>query len=406
MTSSHWKRTDRNFRLVENVTEKSGAFGKVYKAVSTLKPGHEYAIKKIGIATFTRKIQSVLNNTNLTRSGKLSSGEKYNWIDILQVLLNEINNLALNTEFIVRSETCWFEGVHEKFFNNLNEYCSLNNHKSSQTEVTIDGGGSSGPCVDSDFLYIPMEWCDLDLTQWIFKNNGENNNLCQLYSIWKNVLEGLKELHRNNIIHRDIKPENILLKYETGSNNARILYKAKIGDFGLSTIIKDPQNRNNWQKCTVGTDKYMSPEMKEGKGNYNEKTDVFSAGLTFMECLWVGKTGYKIDPFLFDEFRNGEKVEFLKGFKERELISSMCEVDLGKRGSASSFLPLVEDLEKKLEESSSVQGQEEGTCAIGSSAENIPSILDDVDNSPSQLLLTSNNTRTEEYKFVTYSKCM
>jgi len=316
MNSSPWKSTDRNFKLVKDYAVKRGSFGIVYKAVSTLKPGHEYAIKQIGISAFATTIQSLLHNTNLTRSEKLSGGES--WRDILQVLLNEINNHTLNTEFIVKSEMCWFEGVHEHIFNNLNEYC---NGKYS-TQVTIDCSESSGPCLD--FLYIPMEWCDLDLKEWI-GTNGKNINLTHLYFYWKNILEGLKELHRNNIIHRDIKPGNILLKRETTMG---VPYKAKIGDFGLSTVMSD--NKNNWQKCTVGTAKYMSPEMREGQGNYNEKTDIFSAGLTFLECLWVVKYGNFIQlETIFDELRNGQRIRFLVGAKEECLISSMCEVDFG-----------------------------------------------------------------------------
>jgi len=383
-SSSPWKKPDCNFRLVKDILAKKGSFGQVYKAVSTIDPGHEYAIKEIKIAAFARKIQSLLlTSTNLT--------EKKSWREILQVLLNEINNQSLNTcEFIVRSEMCWFEGRNAATFNNLDK-CSHNNE--CLIEITIDGDSSAGS-VDLDRLYIPMEWCESDLAKWII-TNGKNINLKYLYSIWKNILEGLKELHRNNIIHRDIKPANILLQCESGTIG--IPYKAKIGDFGLSTIIKDPNNKNPWQKCTVGTEKYRSPEMSEGKGNYSEKTDVFSAGLTFMECLWVAKTGCKIDPLLFDELRNGKSIQFLEDLNKQNLISSMCQVDFETRGSASSFLPLVEDLEK-LENSSFVIEQEDA-CTFGTFAENV-SLVNDVDNySPTQL----RDTRSEEYNFVTYS---
>ena len=47
----------------------------------------------------------------------------------------------------------------------------------------------------------------------------------------KQVLDGLSYLHSHRIIHRDLKCDNIFIN----GNNAEI----KIGDLGLSTLLKD-----------------------------------------------------------------------------------------------------------------------------------------------------------------------
>lgn len=44
------------------------------------------------------------------------------------------------------------------------------------------------------------------------------------------IINGVEYLHKNNILHRDIKLGNIFLNYKM---------EVKIGDFGLSTRIKN-----------------------------------------------------------------------------------------------------------------------------------------------------------------------
>ena len=89
------------------------------------------------------------------------------------------------------------------------------------------------------------------------------------------ILRGLTYLHSRHpeqVVHRDIKPENLLV-----SKSGRI----KIADFGLSKILRD---KNPIQDFRVGTEKYMSPEMKFCQP-YNEKTDIWSLGIVLRELF-------------------------------------------------------------------------------------------------------------------------
>ncbi len=61
------------------------------------------------------------------------------------------------------------------------------------------------------------------------------------------VLEGLEELHHNNIIHRDIKASNLL--YHKGT--------VKIGDFGIS--IMSQGNIVEPKFSRIGSPFWMSP---------------------------------------------------------------------------------------------------------------------------------------------------
>jgi len=151
--------------------------------------------------------------------------------------------------------------------------------------------------------YLPNK----DLLHYI--KQKKNINVTKKVGICIDVLRGLEYLHcrkPRSLIHRDIKPQNIVL---TQSGHA------KIADFGLSTFIDNKIKRNNskdsleqilssspgispkmLEKFNVGTDdnseltsqvgsrRYMSPEMKNNE-KYNNKTDIWSAGIVFAELF-------------------------------------------------------------------------------------------------------------------------
>ena len=48
------------------------------------------------------------------------------------------------------------------------------------------------------------------------------------------MINGLNEVHVNNVLHRDLKPDNIFIDYKQGK-----LLSTKIGDFGLARMLDD-----------------------------------------------------------------------------------------------------------------------------------------------------------------------
>lgn len=88
----------------------------------------------------------------------------------------------------------------------------------------------------------------------------------------QNMLEILKYIHSLNIVHRDIKPENILMtSLEEDS-------EFKLCDFGLACISGDDQ------VLRCGSPGYVAPEILMKK-KYNNKVDVFSAGIILFIIL-------------------------------------------------------------------------------------------------------------------------
>ncbi|GLJ46616.1 hypothetical protein SUGI_0982220 [Cryptomeria japonica] len=98
-----------------------------------------------------------------------------------------------------------------------------------------------------------------------------------LAEVARNVLEGLKYLHRQKIVHRDIKPSNLLLNRKQ---------EVKIADFGVSRILSQTLDPCN---TYVGTCAYMSPERFDPDsygGRYDGYAgDIWSLGLSLLECF-------------------------------------------------------------------------------------------------------------------------
>jgi serine/threonine protein kinase len=141
--------------------------------------------------------------------------------------------------------------------------------------------------VENNFLYIQMELCPKTLEdimeekQNYFKRESfEAMNPLEYYissEIFKEILESVNYLHKQNIIHRDLKPENILI---TDGINGRFV---KVADFGLAVIHESEGQKHTTDR---GTPKYTAPEVYRGR-YYDTKADIYSLGATAEELFDV-----------------------------------------------------------------------------------------------------------------------
>ena len=119
--------------------------------------------------------------------------------------------------------------------------------------------------------YIVMEYCSCgDLMCAAESGNAD------LVKSGKDVLYGLRDLHKHGKVHRDLKPENVLLRNDG---------TAILTDFGISG---DQNNRLTQRGIfgvplqTFGTFAYMPPEQvnpKRGNATVLPTTDIFSFGV-------------------------------------------------------------------------------------------------------------------------------
>ncbi|MGK7929058.1 MAG: AAA family ATPase, partial [Spirulina sp.] len=102
--------------------------------------------------------------------------------------------------------------------------------------------------------------------------------LSEFLQIAIQVAEALDKIHSANIIHKDINPANILVNSETG--------RAKIIDFGISSIFTKETPTLKNPDVLEGTLAYMSPE-QTGRMNrsLDRRTDFYSLGATFYALL-------------------------------------------------------------------------------------------------------------------------
>ncbi|KAL8137795.1 hypothetical protein V2J09_003796 [Rumex salicifolius] len=156
------------------------------------------------------------------------------------------------------------------------------------------------------------------------------------------IARGMACLHNepNVIIHRDLKPRNALLVNSSADH-------LKVGDFGLSTLIK-AYHAHDVYKLTgeAGSYRYMAPEVLMHQ-KYDKKVDVFSFAMIFYEMLEGDAPLSFCDAYdAAIHFSEDHRPIFTaKGFTPelKELIEECWAADMKDR---PSFLEIIKRLEK------------------------------------------------------------
>ena len=182
-------------------------------------------------------------------------------------------------------------------------------------------------------LWLIIEFCSFGSTiDLMFAMNRMYTEI-EVATIIKMVLQGLIIIHEKNLIHRDIKGANILLS-EDGY--------AKLGDFGVGTKLLDEKFRSSIK----GSPYWMSPQVIQ-KEKYDNKTDIWSLGITCIELLQGEPPHSELSPnevmtkiggknFNFDDFFRRKKSNYSSEFIN--FVSQCLQINPEKRATAKELI--------------------------------------------------------------------
>lgn len=279
------------------------------KLILTENPTSDLIINK-----YINKYRNNYNQINLLGEGAF--GSVFKVFHLFEKKLYALKKIFI-TEDLVSDNFDIFKEV--QLYSELN-HTNIVRYYSSWVDIDVESILEFNKGLDPDesepiqklcpILFIQMELCTMTLKEYMLTIMNDSTIKIRI-NYFKQIIDGVIYLHSNNIIHRDLKPDNIFM---IGECDNSIL---KLGDFGLCT--KYPKNNfdNTLLELTtlfeknishdklkkinsstniivhelqsilmsknVGIGLYKAPEVETGI--YNNKIDIYSLGIIFLELL-------------------------------------------------------------------------------------------------------------------------
>ena len=139
-------------------------------------------------------------------------------------------------------------------------------------------------------LELMEEGCNLE--EWIRENGAQSETFAK--SFFRQLLEAVRECHREGVLHRDLKEGNILIDKNKPS-------EPKLIDFGYSALLEN----SPFKECLV-TFCFMAPEVYDESKEYDGlSAEVYSLGVILYDLI-TGSLG--LEPIEEEEEDDDDKV--------------------------------------------------------------------------------------------------
>ena len=291
-------------------------------------------------------------------------------------------NFSLNNKDESDESVIFAENSSEKITQKKNK---TESKKPNPKRVRKNSENKRNENIKRQYIYIQMEYCGGKTLKDLI-DNGLYQNEEKVWSLFREILQGLNHIHEQGMIHRDLKPSNVLIS---------VSGHAKIGDFGLATsrfrrqrehitapnngmfdiALEENVNLNSLTYASnnpydslqldslslsgaVGTALYVAPELltpsSKNKFIYTQKVDIYSLGIMFYEmCFNFSTNMERIHVIQYLRMKDAEIKSHKQDDNNKEnqliLIRMMLNHDPSVRPSAKELL-LNEMIPKKADE--------------------------------------------------------